>query len=72
MYVYKVYSYPVVDNFFVRLNFKPKDKKEVIDSSKHLDENIQTASITFMCMTMKQNQKDLLLMMPIMNICRNI
>lgn len=31
MYVYKVYSNPVVDNFFVRLNYKPKDKKEVIE-----------------------------------------
>ena len=30
MYVYKVYSNQVVDNFFVKLNFKPKDKKEVI------------------------------------------
>ena len=25
------FSNPVVDNFYVRLNFKPKDKKEVIE-----------------------------------------
>ena len=31
MYVYKLFSNPVVDNFYVRLNFKPKDKKEVIE-----------------------------------------
>lgn len=31
MYVYKLFSNQVVDNFYVRLNFKPKDKKEVIE-----------------------------------------
>lgn len=31
MYVYKLFSNPVVDYFYVRLNFKPKDKKEVIE-----------------------------------------
>lgn len=31
MYVYKLFSNPVVDNFYVKLNFKPKDKKEVIE-----------------------------------------